>query len=173
MPLVHDATALQKRLAGLPVMTCRAGEEVLAAGSRTGKLFFLKSGTVEVAKDGVQIAKVSTPGAVFGELAALLDQSHTADVRALEKSEFLIADAPTLLAVDPAVTLYVATMLAHRLDSANRALLDVKRQLRTGGSRKAVAKKVEKVEELLMFPLDASLVYAGYPHDPFAARPTA
>src|SRR5215469_11664264 len=122
MPLVHDAAAFQKKLARLPVITCQAGEDVLTAGSRTGKLLFLRSGAVEVIKDGVQIAKVSTPGAVFGELAALLDQPHTADVRTLVQSEFLVADAPTLLAIDPAVALYVATIIAHRLDSANRAL---------------------------------------------------
>jgi hypothetical protein len=41
----------------------------------TGGLLFLKSGAVEVIKDGVQIASVSAPGAVFGEL----DQPHTAE----------------------------------------------------------------------------------------------
>jgi CRP-like cAMP-binding protein len=171
MPLSHDATAFQKKLAGLPVTKCQAGEDVLTAGSSTGKLLFLKSGAVEITKDGVQIAKVSAPGAVFGELAALLDQSHTADVRTIEQSEFLVADAPTLLAIDPAVALYVAIILAQRLDRANRALLDVKRQLRAGEPASAVAKTVEKVEELLMFAPDASLAYAGYPYDPFAARP--
>jgi CRP-like cAMP-binding protein len=45
----------------------------------TGGLLFLKSGAVEVIKDGVQIASVSAPGAVFGELAVLLDQPHTAE----------------------------------------------------------------------------------------------
>jgi len=135
-------------------VVCHAGEEVLTAGSRTGKLFFLKRGSVEITKDGLQIAEISTPGAVFGELAALLDQSHTADVRALEQSEFLVAEAQTLLAVDPAVALYVATILAHRLDNANRALLEVQRQLRAGESRSAIAVRVEKVEELLIFPSD-------------------
>ncbi len=107
------------------------------------------------------------------ELAALLDQPHTANVRTVEPSEFLVADAPTLLAIDSAVALYVAAILAHRLDSANRALLDVKRQLIAGESRSAITKKVERVEELLVMPTDASLIYAGYPYDPFAARPTA
>src|SRR5262249_40129271 len=130
-----------RRLAGNG-MPNRCG--VLTAGSKTGKLFFLKSGAVEVTKDGVQIASVSTPGAVFGELAALLDQPHTADVRTVEESEFFVADAPTLFAIDSAVALYVAAILAHRLDSANRALLDVKRQLRAGEPRSAITKKVEK-----------------------------
>ena len=35
--------------------------------------------------------------AVFGELSALLDQPHTADVRALETSKFHVADAALLL----------------------------------------------------------------------------
>jgi CRP-like cAMP-binding protein len=41
---------------------------------------------------------VAEPGAVFGELSVLLDQPHTADVRALETSQFHIANATTLLA---------------------------------------------------------------------------
>ena len=71
MPLAPDASALRERLAGLPVRKYQAGENVLTAGSTTGKLLVLRSGAVEVVKDGEQIAKVSAPGAVFGELALL------------------------------------------------------------------------------------------------------
>jgi CRP/FNR family transcriptional regulator, cyclic AMP receptor protein len=168
MPLVPDAAAFQKKLAGLSVMEFQTGENVLTAGSSTGRLLVLRSGTVEVIKDGVQIAKVSTPGAVFGELAALLDQAHTADVRSLGQSEFYVANAATLLAYDPAVTLYVAAVLARRLDSANRALVEVRRQLRAGEPRSVIGKTVEKVEQLLSSSGDASLVYSGYPYDPLA-----
>ena len=86
MPIVPDAAVFQTRLARLPTTEYQLGENVLSAGSRTGKLFVLKSGTVEVAKDGVQLAEVTTPGAVFGELGLLMDQPHTADVRTLERS---------------------------------------------------------------------------------------
>ena len=96
---------------------------------------------MEVVKDGVQIAKVSTPGAVFGELSVLLDQPHSADVRALEQSEFHIADAPTVLANDATVTLYVASILAQRLDSANQALIEVRRQLQAGEPRSVIAER--------------------------------
>lgn len=171
MPLVPDATAFQKKLAGLPTINCQTGEAVLTAGSTTGKLLILKSGTVEIVKDGMQIAKVSEPGAVFGELAILLDQPHTADVRTLEPSEFLLFDAPMLLA-DPAVATYVAAILARRLDSANRAIIDVKRQLLAGESPNVIGKTVEKVEELLNLGVGASLVYSGYPYDPFASDPS-
>jgi CRP-like cAMP-binding protein len=61
---------------------------------------------------------VAEPGAVFGELSVLLDQPHTADVRALEASQFHVADAAAMLRVDPIALLYVATVLAQRLDNA-------------------------------------------------------
>ena len=166
--LIPDVATFERRLEGLPVVTHRAHEVVLTAGSKTGSLLFLKSGTVEVIKDGVQIASVNAPGSVFGEQAVLLDQPHTADVRALEQSEFYVADAPAILARDPTVALYVAAVLARRLDAANRSLIEVKRQLQAGEPRSVIGKTVEKVEELLSYSGDANLVYAGYPTDPFA-----
>jgi CRP-like cAMP-binding protein len=109
---------------------------------------------VEVVKDGVQIASVSAPGSVFGELAVLLDQPHTADVRALEQSEFYVANAQAMLAGDPTVTLYVAAILAGRLDAANRSVIEVKHQLQAGEPRSVIGKTVEKVEELLTYSRD-------------------
>jgi CRP-like cAMP-binding protein len=109
---------------------------------------------------------VAEPGAVFGELSVLLDQPHAADVRALETAEFHVADATTLLTQNPIAVLYVATMLAHRLNGANHALIQLKHQLSTGEPPNVVAKTVSKMEELLI--ADASLIYAGYPHDPYA-----
>jgi hypothetical protein len=38
---------------------------------------------------------------VFGELSVLLDQPHTADVRALEASQFHVADAADILQSGP------------------------------------------------------------------------
>ena len=149
--LVPDFATLERRLAGLPVVKHGAREVVLTAGSKTGGLLFLRSGTVEVIKDGVQIASVNAPGSVFGEQAVLLDQPHTADVRTLEQSEFYVADAPAILAADPTVALYVAATLARRLDAANRWLVAVKRQIQTGEPPSVIGKAVEKVEELLSY----------------------
>ena len=106
-------------------------------------------------------------GSVFGEQAVLLDQPHTADVRTLEQSEFYVADAQAMLAGDPTVALYVAAILAPQLDAANRSLIEVKHQLQAGESLGVIGKTVEKVEEQLGYSGDASLVYAGYPFDPF------
>src|SRR5438874_10626794 len=112
--------------------TYEPGEMVIAAGQTTGKLLFLRQGSVEVVKEGRQVARISEPGAVFGEISALLDQPHTADVRALEVSQFYVADAATLLRVDPIALLYVATVLARRLDDANQALIELRRQVQAG-----------------------------------------
>ena len=149
--LSSDFATLERRLAGLPVVKHRAREVVLTAGSQTGVLLFLRSGTVEVVKDGVQIASVNAPGAVFGEQAVLLDQPHTADVRTLEQSEFYVADAPAIFAGDPTVALYVAAILARQLDAANRWLVAVKREIQTGEPPSVIGKAVEKVEELLSY----------------------
>jgi CRP/FNR family cyclic AMP-dependent transcriptional regulator len=65
-------------------------------------LLILKEGAVAVVKEGVEIARVTEPGAVFGEISALLDQPHTADVRALEASQFHIADAASVMSTNAA-----------------------------------------------------------------------
>ena len=75
---------------------------------------------------------MARPGAVFGELSALLGQPHTADVRTLEASEFHIADAAALLTEDPAALLYVAISLAQRLDGANHLLRELKSEIQAG-----------------------------------------
>jgi CRP/FNR family transcriptional regulator, cyclic AMP receptor protein len=167
MPLIPDTTELEKKLARLPIASYRAGDTVLAAASTTGRLLILKEGAVEVVKDGVEIAKVAEPGAVFGELSVLLGQPHTADVRALEPSQFHVADAGALLRVEPFALLYVATVLARRLDGANKALIELKGQVQAGESRSVIGRTVERMEELLGAG-GANLVYAGYPYDPFA-----
>src|ERR1700722_17165816 len=117
---VHMGVALdpevgRARLAALQLATYEAGETVFAEGTKTGRLLILNSGAVAIVKGGTEIATVAEPGAVFGELSALLDQPHSADVRALEASEFHVADAAALLGQDPAALLYVTMMLARRL----------------------------------------------------------
>ncbi|TMJ30179.1 MAG: cyclic nucleotide-binding domain-containing protein [Alphaproteobacteria bacterium] len=166
MSLIPDTVVFQKRLATLPLATYQAGETVFAAGSRTGRLLILRKGAVAIVKEAIEIAKVAEPGAVFGELSALLDQPHTADVRALETSQFHVADAADLLAQDPIALLYVAVVLARRLDGANQALIELKSQVQAGQPPSVIGKTVEKMEGLLG-DSGASL-YAGDPYDSYA-----
>jgi CRP-like cAMP-binding protein len=159
MPEISDSAVVQQKLGSLPLVTYQAGDTVLTAGSRSGQLLILKSGAVAIIKDDVEIAKVREPGAVLGELSALLDQPHTADVRALETSQFHIADAFSLLGKEPIVLLHVAAILAQRLDSANQALIELKSQLDAGEARSAIDKTVDKID-LIISAGSASLVHA-------------
>jgi CRP/FNR family transcriptional regulator, cyclic AMP receptor protein len=129
MPLNPDTAMLQRRLFDtMPLATYQSGETVLAAGTKTGRLLILKKGAVAIKKKGTLIAEVTEPGAVFGELSALLNQPHTADVRTLEASEFRVAHAD-LLVEGPIVLLYVAAIMAQRLNLANEALVELKGEL--------------------------------------------
>jgi CRP/FNR family transcriptional regulator, cyclic AMP receptor protein len=166
-PLIPNMAIFQRKLAGFPIATYQAGETVLAAASTSGRLLILRKGAVAVLKEGVEIATVTEPGAVFGELSVLLDQPHTADVRALETSQFYVADAAALLRVDPIALIYVATVLARRLDDANRALIELKRQVQAGQPHSVIETTAEKMEGLLGVG-GADLVYARYPYDLFA-----
>jgi CRP/FNR family transcriptional regulator, cyclic AMP receptor protein len=127
-PILDPRVVLQ-RLSSLPVEAYRTGETVLARGSSTGKLLVMIEGAVEVVRGGARIAEIAEPGAVFGELAVLLDQPHSADVRTLAPSTFHVTDARTILQVDPVTALYVAVVLAQRLATVNRYLVEVRRRM--------------------------------------------
>jgi CRP/FNR family transcriptional regulator, cyclic AMP receptor protein len=147
--LIHDSEVWQARLAALPLETYDVGETVFAEGTKTGRLLILKSGAVSIVRSGIEIATVSKPGAVFGELSALLDEPHSADVRALEASEFHVADAAALLGQDPAALLYVSVVLARRMDDANRAFFELKQQLAAGDPPGLIDATLDKIEGLL------------------------
>ena len=163
---ISSNATFQQSLAALPLTTYRAGETVLAAGSASGRLLILKEGAVTVVKEGVEIAKLTEPGEVLGELSALLDQPHTAEVRALEDSQFHVASAAAPLTQDPIVLLYVASVLARRVDSANRTLIELNPQVQSGEPSSIAGKTVDRIEEVLGAS-GGNLVYGGYPYDPF------
>jgi CRP-like cAMP-binding protein len=166
MTLIHDPEAWQSKLAALPLASFDAGETVFSEGTKTGRLLILKSGAVSIMKAGIEIAQVAAHGAVFGEMSALLDQPHGADVRALEMSEFHVADAATLLH-DPAALLYVTTVLAQRIDAANRGFIELKSQLDAGEPRGLIEKTLDGIEGLLSAIgtgyLRAGAGVSGYP----------
>jgi len=159
----------RQRLAALPLAGFGAGETVFAEGTKTGRLLILKTGAVSIVKGGTEIAKVDEPGAVLGELSALLDQPHGADVRTLEASEFHVADA-ALLMHDPAALLYVTTILARRLDFANQAFIELKSQLEAGEPPGLIEKTIERIEGVLS-AIGSGYIQAGVGiagHHPFA-----
>ncbi|CCD85678.1 Putative cyclic nucleotide binding protein [Bradyrhizobium sp. ORS 285] len=119
--------------------TINAGVALLEEGGDTGHLYILLEGRLEVIKAGATVAVVSEPGALFGEMSLLLEQPHTATVRALTDCRiYEILDAPHFLAENPEATLAIARMLAQRLNVANTYLADLKRQYAGHGTHLAM-----------------------------------
>jgi len=145
----RDDAAFENMLSALPITTYHAGETILRDGSKTGRLFILKSGEVAVLKNSSELARVDQPGAVFGELAALLDQTHGADVRALQDSDFHVADA-ALLEKDPALPLAVAKTLARRFVIAHESLVALKNEIQIGPSPSAVRNVIAKMDTQML-----------------------
>jgi CRP-like cAMP-binding protein len=118
--------------------TFQAGAELLRQGGRFNTLFVLKTGEVEVIRDGALIRAISQPGAIFGEMSVLLEVPHTATVRALSAVEaFRIDNAVAMLEARPAWALQVARLLAQRLADTTAQL--VSSQNREMGFQQIVA----------------------------------
>ena len=67
-------TDLLALAADLPVADCPRGTVLIEEGARPGRMFVLVSGEVVVEHDGVPFARIDNPGAVFGEMSAVLDR---------------------------------------------------------------------------------------------------
>jgi CRP-like cAMP-binding protein len=113
----------------LPLQSFNAGDVLIQEGGGENRLYFLARGTVEVSKEGQAITRVRERGAMFGEMSVLLKCKPTATVTAVDHVECQVAANPEeYLAAHPDVVLYICWVLARRLDSLNRYLVDVKSQ---------------------------------------------
>jgi len=116
-----------------------AGTRVIHEGDTTGHLYVLIEGRLEVLKGDTVVASITEPGAVLGEMSVLLDQPHTATVRAASDSTiYEFSDAASLLREQPVLALLIARMLAQRLNVATTYLADIKRQYAGHGNHLAM-----------------------------------
>jgi CRP/FNR family transcriptional regulator, cyclic AMP receptor protein len=123
------APSLLDHCQGCPQRELAPGTVLLHEGERSGRLFVLVEGALEVYRGDVAFATASEPGAVFGEMSVLLDLPHTASVRALTPARvYVIEQAPAFLAARPDAVLPIATLLARRLQNATTYLVDLKHQ---------------------------------------------
>lgn len=114
---------------GLPERHVAPGERLLEKGAVDNRLYVLIDGELEVSDDDIQINTQSEPGAIFGEMSALLQVPHTATVKGFKASRvYVVEDASAFLESHPVIALQVARLLAHRLKGATDYLVDVKRQ---------------------------------------------
>jgi signal-transduction protein with cAMP-binding, CBS, and nucleotidyltransferase domain len=122
---VMEPQEVLAKLVDYPLRVFEEGDVVLSEGSSTGRLLFLKHGAVDVMVDDIEVVRADEPGAVFGDVALLLDHQHKADVRAVQPSSFhVIEGAEKFLDAEPMVLLYVAQVLARRLDAVNHLVIE-------------------------------------------------
>lgn len=134
------------------------GTLVIHEGGKTGHLFVLLQGKLEVIKGDSIVAVLTEPGAMLGEMSVLLDQPHTATVRAASDSTiYEFDDAASFLRDQPAVALLIARLLAQRLNVATTYLADLMHQYAGHGTH------LSMVSELLqsMINLPPSQVSPG------------
>jgi CRP-like cAMP-binding protein len=114
---------------GFPERSYGAGETWIAEGAKTDTLTILIAGAVEVVKGDVQVHVATEPGAVFGEISALLDIPHTATVRTLAPSRaYVVTDAGRFLRGHPDLAYVLSKLMAQRLHGMTTYLADLKAQ---------------------------------------------
>lgn len=129
----------------LPEVDLETGEVLVHQGKTSaGRLFFLTRGSLEVmTADEVSLAVISKPGSVVGEMSLLLDQPHSATVRAREPSSCRVAeDGLQFLRTNPEVTFAVAQLLARRVFMSTSYLADIKRQYERHDANLAILDQV-------------------------------
>lgn len=115
--------------AALPERRFEVGETIVAEGTAAGAVWVLVAGRLQISKGGVVINQVSEPGALIGEVSALLDSTYGATVTALEPSLLRRADdGHGWLRSDAEITRLVAIGLAERLNFVTTYLVDLKHQ---------------------------------------------
>jgi CRP-like cAMP-binding protein len=115
--------------AHLPQQLFEAGDVVVREGAAAGSIWVLVSGALLVRKAGMVVNTITRPGAIVGEVSALLGSPYGATVEATEHSVLRHAtDGQALLDSHPAITRLVAVGLAERLNFVTTYLADLKSQ---------------------------------------------
>jgi CRP-like cAMP-binding protein len=122
-------SAILQLVAGHKVESFEAGEIVIEQGAASGPLWVLVHGEVEILRDNIRVAKASAPGNIFGEMSVLLGGGHHVTIRTLKASSFVLVENPRrFLESSPEASLHLATLLAARLNTLNKYLVDLKQQ---------------------------------------------
>lgn len=153
---IHEAGTLPPVLQRLPILQifqeshvddilyssyfleCDPGDVFIREGTTDSRIYVLLTGQVRVEKDGEVLARSSAPGELFGEIAALSEESRSASVVAESHSLLLVVDQKFLQEVKPiedngafyaAVYSFLAKIMASRLRTTSQELARVEREL--------------------------------------------
>jgi CRP-like cAMP-binding protein len=120
-----------------------AGGLVVQEGGASGHLYVLLEGRLEVLRGDAIVAVLAEPGAVIGEMSVLLEQPHTATVRAASDSViYEFENGAAFMRERPEVALLIARFLAQRLNVATTYLTDIMHQYSGHGTQLAMVGEV-------------------------------
>jgi CRP-like cAMP-binding protein len=109
--------------AGFPPATFGAGETIFAEGDKGDKMYVIRSGEVEIERDGKVVERLS-PGGIFGEMALIDGSPRAAMARAKTACEVAPITEKTFLFLvheTPFFAIAVMRALANRLRRAHPA----------------------------------------------------
>ncbi len=131
-------------------LECDPDECFIEEGTTDSRMFVLLTGTVRVEKNGELLAKTTSPGELFGEIAAFNEESRSASVIAETHTLLLVIDQKFLQEIKPvrdngsfyaAVYSFLAKIMANRLRATSTELARVEKELEQ--AREALAKYQE------------------------------
>jgi CRP/FNR family cyclic AMP-dependent transcriptional regulator len=114
---------------GLPEKAFQEGDILITEGGCDKLIYVLIEGGVDIYKRDVLVSSQFEPGAIYGELAVLLNVPHTATVKAATNSRvYVVEEANEFLRSHPDMSFQLASLLARKLNSITSYLADLKLQ---------------------------------------------
>lgn len=132
----------------LPETAFDAGRSVIVEGDSDPKLLILKSGRVEILRDGLRVATADAPGSIFGEISVILRTPHSATVKTLAPTVcYVISDPDMFLWQNAELNFELMRVLAQRLVAVNDHLVELSR--RSDAQDEAIERIVRRIEASL------------------------
>jgi len=121
---------VQSALEQSPLKSFQAGQAILEQDAPPSEVYVLHSGQVQVERGKRVIATYDTPGAIFGEVAVLLNEPSQVAFRAVDDVEVRVVDDFHALVQKDVEALYgLAQSLARRLADMDHAFIRTQEQL--------------------------------------------
>ena len=114
------------------------GDAIIKEGQEDARIFILLAGKMDVTKGGERIAKIETPGEIFGELAVVSDEKRSASVVATTSTLCLVIDQKFLSEIKSeeenpgyyaALYGFISRVLAARLKAATEVIARLEKEV--------------------------------------------
>ena len=121
------------------IIECDPGDVIIEEGEEASRIFILLAGEVGVVKNGDTLVTMNNTGDIFGELAALGDETRSASVVAQDKTFCLAVDQRFLEHMHPkddnpafyaALYEFIARLTSKRLKATSEVLAKVDKELK-------------------------------------------